>query len=156
MLEVQCASMPLIDMSQICAACQKSDDLGGPVCRDLGAHIDGFVATAAHSLVVQADEDAAVTGKAADVIAAANTGLEAALRLIRPGKKISDVSPASPMSAPAASHSCRMTAHVLCKQKAITHVSCSHHPLGCADSYDEEGLRHLTSASCLHSALPGF
>ena len=45
--------------------------------------------------MVQADEDAAVTGKAADVIAAANTALEAAIRLIRPGKKISDVSPAS-------------------------------------------------------------
>lgn len=60
-------------------------------CRDLGAHIDGFVATAAHTLVVQADEEAAVTGKAADVIAAANTALEAAIRLIRPGKKISEV-----------------------------------------------------------------
>ena len=64
-------------------------------CRDLGAHIDGFVATAAHSLVVQPEEDAAVTGKAADVIAAANTALEAAIRLIRPGKKISDVSACS-------------------------------------------------------------
>ena len=60
-------------------------------CRDLGSHIDGFVATAAHTLVVQSDEDAAVTGKAADVIAAANTALEAAIRLIRPGKKIADV-----------------------------------------------------------------
>ena len=49
------------------------------------------MATAAHTLVVQSDEDAAVTGKAADVIAAANTALEAAIRLIRPGKKIADV-----------------------------------------------------------------
>ena len=40
---------------------------------------------------MQADEEAAVTGKAADVIAAANTALEAAIRLIRPGKKISEV-----------------------------------------------------------------
>ena len=60
-------------------------------CRDLGAHIDGFVATAAHTLVVQADEEATVTGKAADVIAAASTALDAAIRLIRPGKKISEV-----------------------------------------------------------------
>ena len=80
--------------------------MGCLVCRDLGAHIDGFVATAAHSLVVQADEDAAVTGKAADVIAAANTALEAAIRLIRPGKKISDVSPASQVAVSAVSPSC--------------------------------------------------
>lgn len=59
--------------------------------RDLGSHIDGFVATAAHTVVVQSDAEAPVTGKAADVVAAANTALEAAIRLIRPGKRISEV-----------------------------------------------------------------
>ena len=61
--------------------------------RDLGVHIDGFIATAAHTLQVpQAEQQAGpVTGRAADVIAAAQTALEAALRLIRPGKRISDV-----------------------------------------------------------------
>ncbi|KAL3144873.1 hypothetical protein ABBQ38_001973 [Trebouxia sp. C0009 RCD-2024] len=65
---------------------------------DLGVHIDGFIATAAHTLQVPespADDaqqqSAAITGKAADVIAAANTALEAALRLVRPGRHISDV-----------------------------------------------------------------
>ncbi|EIE26136.1 proliferation-associated protein 1 [Coccomyxa subellipsoidea C-169] len=58
---------------------------------DLGSHIDGFVATAAHTIVVQSDAEAPVTGKAADVIVAANTALEAAIRLIRPGKRISEV-----------------------------------------------------------------
>ena len=61
------------------------------LCRDLGSHIDGFVATAAHTVVVQSDAEAPVKGKAADVIAAANTALEAAIRLIRPGKRISEV-----------------------------------------------------------------
>ena len=68
------------------------------MCSDLGVHIDGFIATAAHTLQVpeSASDDAqqqsaAITGKAADVIAAANTALEAALRLVRPGKHISDV-----------------------------------------------------------------
>ena len=67
-------------------------------CSDLGVHIDGFIATAAHTLQVPesaADDaerqSAAITGKAADVVAAANTALEAALRLVRPGKHISDV-----------------------------------------------------------------
>lgn len=57
---------------------------------DLGVHIDGFIATEATTVVVQSAE-AAVSGRAADVISAAATALEAALRLIRPGRKISDV-----------------------------------------------------------------
>ena len=67
-------------------------------CRDLGVHIDGFIATAAHTLQVPESsgsegqqEAAPITGRAADVVAAAQTALEAALRLIRPGKRISDV-----------------------------------------------------------------
>lgn len=60
-------------------------------------HIDGFIATAAHTLQVPENANdsqqqaAPVTGRAADAIAAAQTALEAALRLIRPGKRISDV-----------------------------------------------------------------
>lgn len=52
---------------------------------DLGCHIDGFIAVVAHTHVLQ---DGPVTGKAADVIAAANTAAEVALRLVRPGKKV--------------------------------------------------------------------
>ena len=54
-------------------------------------HIDGFIATEATTVVVQSDADAAVTGRAADVVQAAATALEAALRLMRPGRKISEV-----------------------------------------------------------------
>lgn len=52
---------------------------------DLGCHIDGFIAVVAHTHVLQ---EGPVTGRAADVIAAANTAAEVALRLVRPGKKV--------------------------------------------------------------------
>lgn len=61
---------------------------------DLATHIDGFIATAAHTLVVQEDAAAPVTGKAADVLAAANTAAEVALRLVRPGKHNKEVTEA--------------------------------------------------------------
>ncbi|KAL0338166.1 UNVERIFIED_CONTAM: Mitochondrial succinate-fumarate transporter 1 [Sesamum angustifolium] len=51
---------------------------------DMGCHIDGFIAVVAHTHVIQ---QGPVTGRAADVIAAANTAAEVALRLVRPGKK---------------------------------------------------------------------
>lgn len=51
----------------------------------MGCHIDGFIAIVAHTHALQAGP---VTGKAADVIAAANTAAEVALRLVRPGKKV--------------------------------------------------------------------
>lgn len=58
---------------------------------DLGVHIDGFIATEATTVVVQSDAGEAITGRTADVVTGAATALEAALRLIRPGRKISDV-----------------------------------------------------------------
>lgn len=66
------------------------------MCSDLGSHIDGFVATAAHTLVVHSDAEAPVTGREADVLTAAHTALEAAIRLIRPGKRIAEVSRTGP------------------------------------------------------------
>jgi methionine aminopeptidase len=55
------------------------------VCSDLGCHIDGFIAVVGHTHALQSGP---VTGRAADVIAAANTAAEVALRLVRPGKKV--------------------------------------------------------------------
>lgn len=60
---------------------------------DLGCHIDGYTCQAAHTVVVQSS-DAPITGKAADVMQAASQCYEAAARLIKPGKKVSDVAPA--------------------------------------------------------------
>jgi len=51
---------------------------------DLGAHIDGFIAVVAHTLVVG---EGKVTGKKADVLLAAHYAAEAALRLVRPGNE---------------------------------------------------------------------
>jgi curved DNA binding protein len=52
---------------------------------ELGAHVDGFAAFAAHTIIVQSDAKAVVTGRKADVILAAYKAAQAALRLIKPG-----------------------------------------------------------------------
>lgn len=52
---------------------------------ELGVHIDGFPAFVAHTIVVQSDANAPITGKKADVILAAFYASQAALRLIKPG-----------------------------------------------------------------------
>jgi len=58
---------------------------------DLGAHIDGYISVAAHTFVLTGNP---VTGKQADVILAANTAAEAALRLLRPGNKNTQITEA--------------------------------------------------------------
>ncbi|KNC21209.1 hypothetical protein FF38_10989 [Lucilia cuprina] len=52
---------------------------------DMGAHIDGFIAVAAHTVVVGATADKKVTGRQADVILAAYWAVQAALRLLKAG-----------------------------------------------------------------------
>lgn len=53
----------------------------------LGAHIDGFAAISAETLVVGASEDNPVTGRRADVLKAAWTAAEVAMRLVKVGNK---------------------------------------------------------------------
>lgn len=72
---------------------------------DLGCHIDGYIAQAAHSLVVAADPSAPVTGRAADAIQCAQTCFDAAARLMRPGKKASEV--AAPLGKIAEAYGCK-------------------------------------------------
>jgi methionine aminopeptidase len=50
---------------------------------DLGCHLDGFAAQAAHTIVVSADPSSKVTGKKAEVILAAYNAFQAAQRLIK-------------------------------------------------------------------------
>jgi len=57
---------------------------------DLGAHIDGFIALAARTLVVEPEGD--VTGKVADVITAAQVAMNAAIHTLQIGKTNEDVS----------------------------------------------------------------
>ncbi|VDN45223.1 unnamed protein product [Gongylonema pulchrum] len=52
---------------------------------DLGAHIDGFIATAAHTVVVGASAENKIKGKKANVMLAAYNAMETAIRMLRPG-----------------------------------------------------------------------
>ncbi|KAG5680704.1 hypothetical protein PVAND_010195 [Polypedilum vanderplanki] len=61
----------------------KEDDV---VKIDLGAHIDGFIAVAAHTVVVGASLEKKVKGRRADVILAAYNAAQATLRLVKDGK----------------------------------------------------------------------
>lgn len=54
---------------------------------DLGAHIDGFIAVVAHTIVVGASNENKVSGRKADVIMAAHFASQAALRLLKPGNE---------------------------------------------------------------------
>jgi len=60
---------------------------------DMGVHIDGYIASVAHTIYLQGDMSAPVEGVAADVMAAAQVAGEAAIRLIQPGKSSADVAP---------------------------------------------------------------
>ncbi|XP_012268446.1 proliferation-associated protein 2G4 [Athalia rosae] len=60
----------------------KEDDM---VKVDLGAHVDGFIAVVAHTIVIGSTVDKKVTGRKADVVLAAHYASQAALRLLKPG-----------------------------------------------------------------------
>lgn len=61
----------------------KEDDV---VKIDLGAHIDGFIAVAAHTVVASSDASKSISGRKADAILAAYWAGQAALRLLKPGQ----------------------------------------------------------------------
>ncbi|GLV44101.1 uncharacterized protein CBL_12603 [Carabus blaptoides fortunei] len=54
---------------------------------DLGAHVDGFIAVVAHTIVIGSSSENKVTGRKADVILAAHYASQAALRLLKPGNE---------------------------------------------------------------------
>jgi curved DNA binding protein len=58
---------------------------------DLGVHLDGFIAVAAHTHVVGNAQGKVTTGKTADAICAAHIAGEAILRLLKPGQKNTDI-----------------------------------------------------------------
>jgi curved DNA binding protein len=57
----------------------------------LGAQIDGFASIVSETVVVGASKESPVTGAKADLLTAAYKASEAALRLIKPGNKNTDV-----------------------------------------------------------------
>tara|TARA_R110002050_G_scaffold58360_1_gene131156 strand:- start:2547 stop:3149 length:603 start_codon:yes stop_codon:yes gene_type:complete len=58
---------------------------------DLGVQIDGNIAVVGHTAVASANPAQPATGRRADVICAAHFAGEAALRMLRPGKKNHEV-----------------------------------------------------------------
>ena len=58
---------------------------------DLGAHVDGYIAVVANTVVLMGDMNAPVTGVQADAMQAAVTAGEAAIRKLRPGVSNSEV-----------------------------------------------------------------
>ncbi|KAJ3101163.1 putative metalloprotease arx1 [Phlyctochytrium planicorne] len=58
---------------------------------ELGVHIDGYIATLAHTTVLNPNPQQPVTGRTADAICAAYYAAEAALRVIRYGARSTDV-----------------------------------------------------------------
>eukprot|EP01104_Vermistella_antarctica_P008114 TRINITY_DN202_c0_g1_i1.p1 TRINITY_DN202_c0_g1~~TRINITY_DN202_c0_g1_i1.p1 ORF type:complete len:425 (-),score=143.23 TRINITY_DN202_c0_g1_i1:136-1410(-) len=58
---------------------------------DLGAHIDGCISVVAHTTICTANPTEPVKGRTADAICAAHLAAEAAVRLLRPGNKNTDV-----------------------------------------------------------------
>lgn len=90
---------------------------------DLGVHMDGYVATCAHTVVAQSEssgqnnvatQPTQLEGRAADVVECAEKALEAALRLFRPGRKTSEV-PAV-LERIAANYSCSVVEGVMSHQ----------------------------------------
>lgn len=63
---------------------------------DLGCYIDGYISVAAHTLLVREQQSpgAAVTGVKADVMVAAHTACEVAVKLLRPGNTNSQITAA--------------------------------------------------------------
>ncbi|EDV96801.1 proliferation-associated protein 2G4 [Drosophila grimshawi] len=59
--------------------------VGDVVKIDMGAHIDGFIAVAAHTIVIGDGTDQKISGRQADVILAAYWAVQAALRLLKSG-----------------------------------------------------------------------
>ena len=74
---------------------------------DMGAHIDGFIAVVAHSLVVGSTASSPVTGSKADALLAAHLCSEAALRLVKPGNETYEVT--ETVSKIAESFDCKVT-----------------------------------------------
>ncbi|KAI8978468.1 peptidase M24, structural domain-containing protein [Pilobolus umbonatus] len=64
--------------------------MGDVVKIELGAHINGYIVTSAHTVIVGTTHEP-VTGKTADAICATHFAYQAAIRMLRPGVKSSEI-----------------------------------------------------------------
>eukprot|EP00096_Caligus_rogercresseyi_P005489 TRINITY_DN2103_c0_g1_i1.p1 TRINITY_DN2103_c0_g1~~TRINITY_DN2103_c0_g1_i1.p1 ORF type:complete len:396 (-),score=124.61 TRINITY_DN2103_c0_g1_i1:282-1469(-) len=81
---------------------------------DMGAHIDGFIAVVAHTVVVSSDPEKKIEGSKADALLAAHYASEAALRLVRPGNETYTITDA--VQKIAESYSCKPVEDMLSHQ----------------------------------------
>ncbi|KAI9321500.1 peptidase M24, structural domain-containing protein [Dichotomocladium elegans] len=58
---------------------------------ELGVHIDGYIATAAHTTILNPTPQQPIQGPAADVMCATHFAAEAAIQMLRPGVKSSEI-----------------------------------------------------------------
>lgn len=54
----------------------------------MGAHVDGFIAVVAHTVILGVSANKKVSGKKANVMLAAHYASEAALRLLKAGNEV--------------------------------------------------------------------
>ncbi|CAG8579671.1 12473_t:CDS:2 [Cetraspora pellucida] len=54
---------------------------------ELGVHIDGYIASAAHTTILNPNPQQPIEGRSADVVAAAHFGAEVALKLLKAGNR---------------------------------------------------------------------
>jgi len=81
---------------------------------DLGAHFDGYIAVAAHTVIARSNHDEPVTGRKADVICAAHFASQVAKSLLKPGNKNSDITEAIQLAV--ADFNCTLVEGVLSHQ----------------------------------------
>ncbi|RIB04829.1 peptidase M24, structural domain-containing protein [Gigaspora rosea] len=58
---------------------------------ELGVHIDGYIASTAHTTILNPNPQQPIEGRSADAVAAAHFGAEVALKLLKAGNKGSDI-----------------------------------------------------------------
>lgn len=81
---------------------------------ELGVHVDGFIATVAHTLVVGSSKDSKVSGRKADVCKAAYLASEIAHRMVAPGGENMAVTDA--IQKVARAFECNSVEGILCHQ----------------------------------------
>ena len=101
---------------------------------DLGVHIDGYIAAVGTSLVVGATTQEPVTGPKADVIHAAHTAIQTALRLLRPGN--SNYLITDSYAKIAADYGCNMVEGVL-SHEVKQHVIDGNKSIICKETFDQ-------------------
>lgn len=101
---------------------------------ELGVHIDGYIAAIGTSFVVGATPAEPVTGPKADVIHAANTAIQTALRLMRPGN--SNYALTEAYAKIAADHGCNMMEGVL-SHEVKQHVIDGNKSIICKETFDQ-------------------